>query len=513
MAVESTTQERNGRNWKIEAVRRKLDASEREIEVAEKHLAGLRKQQCGLKEELNANTAAILSLPIEILVEIFLLLIRQTQDATVLRSQIPVPFIIGGVCKAWRNTAWATPRIWETIAITFSSARIKSQNQLLQEWIYRSASCPLYVYLKSESLDVDTEYESEYEDEDLRYYYPPEETFAILFACSDRWRILDARISNNFIQEVASGNIRLPALYELCLSVRNCGMYNVAELNWDLSSSHTLKRVDLTMQNHHLLTIDWHNLSHLKVCIEPVEWLRILQSCPSLESCSLVYAKYLDESLQPNSTQTFISLSNLLTLSITATPSTAGTILGFITAPKLESFTLDLLKAMGETWSGETVHFLRRSSCPLTGLDLLNIRTSEYVLISLLATLKTITRFNLTMTAYPPSSISHAFINALNPSVEKGFMPNLKELSLEGTFTPDADQTTLLDMIKARLAPPQPEDDSPATVKIQKLHITYFNQGWTQKMNPNSLQSFYHEVNKLSDAGASLRIFWKDVGY
>jgi len=95
----------------IEKVKKEIEQLEYELqeavqifEKAKSHMLRLKKKL----EERKASIAPIRAIPVEILIEIFLLASKDDDLA---------PVILSGVCRWWRNTILATPRAWSFIRI------------------------------------------------------------------------------------------------------------------------------------------------------------------------------------------------------------------------------------------------------------------------------------------------------------------------------------------------------------------------------------------------------------
>ncbi|PPQ68104.1 hypothetical protein CVT25_014267 [Psilocybe cyanescens] len=101
----------------------------------------------------NGPSPIMASLPLDIVSEIFLTACADPNQELYDTSRLPVQFLIGEICKAWREFAWSTPRLWRNVRITLSEERFDVQKCLLEEWIKRSSDCPL-------DLQIDISYSS-----------------------------------------------------------------------------------------------------------------------------------------------------------------------------------------------------------------------------------------------------------------------------------------------------------------------------------------------------------------
>jgi len=104
-------------------------------------MVDLKHRRFALNEKLNRTSSIISMLPLDVISEIFFLVyeVQDKRNFGILRA----PFILGRICKAWRQIVWSTPRIWSTIMIRFASKKYAAQEQLLKEWFYRVGNCQL----------------------------------------------------------------------------------------------------------------------------------------------------------------------------------------------------------------------------------------------------------------------------------------------------------------------------------------------------------------------------------
>ncbi|KAF9551072.1 hypothetical protein CPC08DRAFT_320498 [Agrocybe pediades] len=498
-----------GRNASREskaALQKKLDAAAQKLLQAKQNVAKLQVEYCRVREELNALESAIMSLPAEILLEIFLLLCegRRMDDVKLLCSERPPQLVIGAVCRAWRHIAWGASRIWRTIAITFLSTRTRSQTQLLQEWVKRSGTSLLDIYLDTECLDEDGE-EDEY---DARFYQPSRETFEIIGAVSHRWRKLHTPRFIPFDDYLQSGSVSAPSLQELYLSNPDAEYYydNMETIDWDLRESLNLKNLNINMLSIRGLNINWGTITHLEIRMNPLDYLHYLEDCTALESLILSMGDpTYDEVPLSNESDVFVTLSRLTRLSIHEQPMTVESILSYLIAPNLKSLSLSPYRELVAPmeWTLSVSQFIHRSSYSLTQIDVINVPV--FCIRELALYLKTVTRFSVLDPTFTDQKISDAMLLLFDLSERRDFFPELEELTLKGTFTCNIE--ILLRMMKSRVSPPLPNDDQPPVKRIQKIDIVYNNAEFTQHVEPNALQRFYDELRSLSKCtGPSIKI-------
>ena len=99
----------------------------------------------GLYELLNASSLVSL-IPLEILTKIFLFATESEFS-----KKLPMPLVIGRVCRAWRKAAWDTPPVWKDLRINFRPSlcgATSSQQVMIKEWVQRSGNQPLNLVLR-----------------------------------------------------------------------------------------------------------------------------------------------------------------------------------------------------------------------------------------------------------------------------------------------------------------------------------------------------------------------------
>jgi len=57
------------------------------------------------------------------------------------------PFFLGKICWGCRDFVWSSPVLWMNIHLWLMKKGYKAQTNLLQDWLFRTAGCPLTFYL------------------------------------------------------------------------------------------------------------------------------------------------------------------------------------------------------------------------------------------------------------------------------------------------------------------------------------------------------------------------------
>ncbi|KAJ7280634.1 hypothetical protein C8J57DRAFT_1057419 [Mycena rebaudengoi] len=130
-----------------------LDA---QILAVEQALATARLERQDLQTRLDAYKYPILTLPTEITSEIFVHFLPpypERPPATGLTS----PEFLAQICRAWREIALSTPRLWRAIELSPPTTSPTKALDLLRTWVSRSKNCPLSISLKCSTglLEVD----------------------------------------------------------------------------------------------------------------------------------------------------------------------------------------------------------------------------------------------------------------------------------------------------------------------------------------------------------------------
>ncbi|EJD35722.1 hypothetical protein AURDEDRAFT_117324, partial [Auricularia subglabra TFB-10046 SS5] len=134
-----------GMDQDVLAARNALVAAQARAAAVCKQLASLEETICRSQREL----APVLSLPHDILCEIFRLWAQSEQTDTTLEHP---GFVASKVCRAWRDVSVASPSVWAYFKLDFKPLRGNTQlhtNVLgsVQLQLQRSANAPLHVHL------------------------------------------------------------------------------------------------------------------------------------------------------------------------------------------------------------------------------------------------------------------------------------------------------------------------------------------------------------------------------
>ncbi|KAJ7659343.1 hypothetical protein DFH06DRAFT_1327162 [Mycena polygramma] len=213
----------------------------------------LRAQKDMLQQRLDSYRYPVLTLPHEIVSEIFTHFLPTYYPACL-----------------WRSLSLATPALWRAISLScFDDIPFRRAHHLSQQWLRKSGSCPL-------SIKLDAFHE---EDE------AAELLAAGVVSYHARWEYVELRIrSSSYLVALEGGSASMPLLRDLKLmldphsdspAVRFCEMplLRTAILTYCAASSVILPWAQLTS-----LTLNW---------ITPLQCVPILQQTCNLVHCDL----------------------------------------------------------------------------------------------------------------------------------------------------------------------------------------------------------------------------------
>ena len=458
----------------------------------------------GLYELLNESSLVSL-IPLEILVEIFLFA-TESEFAEGPTSKLPIPIIIGRVCRGWRKAAWGAPPIWKNLRVNLRpSLRWVTglQAAIVKEWVQRSGNQPLNLVL---------------------YYHVPTQSreevsalgiFQPLLDVSHRWRRFQIGGWGPGFYELQAKLQETQHHFTLLTEIAMFADEPKAlqKYGWNFSSAPRL--VDVSIYEP-LRPVDcqlaWNEVVSFIGIVNLEASLFVLKEArETLESCSLDLA-----------TRPWLGPS-------------AGAIGGVNCLPNLETLSIELqLEADSDTWDDRWVDlapFFQQFEAPaltslhltLNGADFGRLLPSfkdlayrskfflydlnlafpdipEEDLVELLAALPTLTHFTLG-SHRDQRLFSDRTISMLDPTSGRPIMeclPNLIRLEFTGSisFSPE----TLITMLQNR--------QTVAGVDyIDNIDIKYYNKNWAQE-DPNAMREFYRQLDAKEGFLTDVDIVW-----
>ncbi|KAJ7679267.1 hypothetical protein DFH06DRAFT_1078732 [Mycena polygramma] len=261
-----------------------LDEEIERIQVLLKQLIGKRDH---LNDFINAHLALISParrLPEDVVAEIFTACLPQERNAVM--SAADSPLLLCHVCRAWRNLALLTPRLWASLHIVASGEASKLQqiNDAVELWLSRSRELPLSIsFVRSLSACVGSDFSV---------------LFATLVRYACRWRRIRFALDNDpsIVPLVMLSSADVPNLETIVLQNYYRDRDEPAWRALSFITTSSLRSVALAGVSDSIHTlISWSRLRHLFLGHDPhssgwqtvAEGLKMLRCCPDLETCTL----------------------------------------------------------------------------------------------------------------------------------------------------------------------------------------------------------------------------------
>ena len=417
-----------------------------QIKQLEKELAKLKAKYDALTTTMNSiHDPFIHKLPPEIGSRIFHLSLPTFDDGKRL-EEILKPWgngssakilRLGAVCRMWRQLAWATPNLWNTLYLFIGSqtrhSLAESLPDLVRDWLERSGSLPLTISFQHHPRSND---HVSYEDEDS-FEAALGLVIEILTLHSRRWRILNLATTADMFRRFSSSilpNQLIGLGLQLIKSYSHQPPYFMIES--EFTPTHLmLGAFPLTSVN-----VRWDKISHLTLrTINDLECVDVLRRALNLE---------------------YYNISIYQLWEVTSTFSTP------VVHAQLRSITLtgdveDFLEAIAlpslEEWSqsiedeylpvAAMVSLFKRSGCHLKVLDLAHFPDDSEALNGLLQAMPSLEHIELTFDWRVTSTstimddvlarIFHPAPDSSNISVEEpthqSFLPCLQYIRCKAT--------------------------------------------------------------------------------
>ncbi|KAJ3486073.1 hypothetical protein NLJ89_g11844 [Agrocybe chaxingu] len=236
---------------------------EAEMERIGNMMDKLAERRTKLRRQINSLSPTA-RLPPEILTEIFRTTCQQSETVT--------PLFFGSICKEWRDIAWSTPLLWNTVSLHVSRKTHGSQVQLLGEWLSRANTSPLYIKLTS-----DDEHES--------IFCSLRAVMDVLVTRAPFWHSLDCLLPPQ-CHDVLKNN-HFPLLTSVSVRPPKGTISAFSEPPNMFLSAPKLLDVDLSGYNFSSMVLPWDQLRRFKTQFLTVaECLKVLRRSPDLKDSS-----------------------------------------------------------------------------------------------------------------------------------------------------------------------------------------------------------------------------------
>ncbi|PPQ67776.1 hypothetical protein CVT25_009081 [Psilocybe cyanescens] len=390
------------------------------------------------------------------------------------------PLWLGQVCRSWRDLAWETSELWQTVVIKVreSPTHIEAQTDLLREWLCRAKGRPLDIYLE--------ENENEWFSDAID---PMDLLLTLLVRHSQQWRTVDFHLLRKrylFIsclgirhvsrmphprQVGGSSNTRndsqmseersIPLNLLQTASLHGVGNNEAlrSDLPLNLARASSLRELtfsSILMRSDMLVCLPTKRITSLKLSlvlrIVPRELLAQLPQLTelTLSKCSVV------RKLEPNAGSRPIIHENLRVLHIEVESEfLLNMIVHQLSFPALKTLYVCVPESFRHT--NFLLAFIKRSACALSSLttesmcstadyDLIEFLSSDilssslkelhildYDTVSLTKNRKKIIRRNKVQGAC--SGLDHTFFENFHPYLFPHFLPHLETLEYRGILS------------------------------------------------------------------------------
>ncbi|KAJ7659262.1 hypothetical protein DFH06DRAFT_1195391 [Mycena polygramma] len=246
----------------LEADRARVAELEVQILELERSLSALRTAQALVQDRLNSYTYAVLTLPSELVSEIFINFLPTYPSPPPLYGSCS-PCLVTQICQRWRQIALATPALWRTISISGHDARELAPIHI---WLRRSKHCPLLIKVKAAHSAPHVS-----------------EALTAFFAHRSRWEQVDFEAFPSHLSTI-EGPLPLPLLRCLHLSLYETPASTIATF----SDAPMLRTAFLNYAAAAKIALPWAQLTSLTLSwVIPEEWVPVLQQTVNLVHCSL----------------------------------------------------------------------------------------------------------------------------------------------------------------------------------------------------------------------------------
>ncbi|KAJ7700329.1 hypothetical protein B0H17DRAFT_251249 [Mycena rosella] len=353
--TESTASERAADRARIEGLEARIEGIVAQILELQHTIGALQQEKDSVQDRLDAYTYPVLTLPNEIVSEIFVHFLPVYPHRPPLTGPHS-PALLGQICRTWRDIALSTPELWRAVRLTLNKKRrFEQQLRLLENYLERSGSCRLSIELRFTSSDADSD------------------TWELLFLQTIarrcvRWEHLKLQMSTNSLSSI-EGPLPLLRSFQV-------GVYSHDHNNSSTSAflmAPLLSRVQMQPYNYsHFSILPWSQLTALAMdWIARHKFMDVLSCAVNLVFCQASFYDF-SNGQQTRKDVTLPYLEVLVLSNCRSEPPQMGC-LDMLTLPALRKLQVeeDLL---GEDPTATLVSLVSRSQCNLQELRIIDSR-------------------------------------------------------------------------------------------------------------------------------------------
>lgn len=287
----------------------------------------------------------------------------QSEDFCDSTPQWSTPWLLGSVCRYWKDITWSSPRLWTVIRIKLEWRKLyfRSWEEIMRGWFDRSGQLPLYIYVTAASYDRDPRKSP--------LYLSP--LIDIINKYSMRWYELHLCVEASLFSFF---DVDCPMLHTLKLTLFNDSQDNQITLQGASPIQLCLTRTRLKS-----VQIVWNNITRAEFDHPQVgECLHFLKHAGQLAHLKLwdICEVTEDDFPIPSSPilhRNLVTMKTVLNVSLNSVTAAWNILLNSITLPKLQRLHIH----QKDLPTDLLLHFVERSSCSLKDLHLEGLRNNE----------------------------------------------------------------------------------------------------------------------------------------
>jgi len=369
-------------------------------------------------------------IPSEILTEIFQIACRPIDNG---HKQAVTPLFIGRICRLWRDSAWSTPSLWNTILLHVSRKRHGAQVQLLEDWLLKARSAPLSIKLIAED-----------EHESIVCAFTA--IIRVLVIRSDYWHIFNSPIPPQCHHLFKNVNFPMLTSVSVHPSKSTISTFNTPP---DIFlTAPKLLDVDLSGYNFAAIVLPWEQIRSFRIQLLTVtECLKVLRQSPNLGECHLEHV-YSPDSFTSRTIMLHTQLKHLDVILIKAA---SMSLFDSITLPSLSHLRIHY-NGPEKLLLSPIKSLVLRSACNLECLTVQKYQFEDADLISCLEAILSLTYLRLEMLGFANADmgLTRHFVTSLDPpsNSSRYLLPNLKCFEYKGRVLCDC--RTIVDVLARR---------------------------------------------------------------
>ncbi|PPQ93431.1 hypothetical protein CVT25_004505 [Psilocybe cyanescens] len=436
------------------------------------------------------------------------------------KSEMMAPLYLGAVCKAWRELAWATPRLWTSVYayvegqdnFTGLSTINESKLDIFLQWISRTGQLPLSVQLRGTAPYHDSDDEPEYDEDEMEEMLENNlgPFIDVLNNYSGRLQNLALFCPVSLLQLFTGNSRGTPLLRCLFLKPWSFDYDPLDEALFSIAARQPQPQV-ISIDNLRLISvdIDWSNLTDLLAKSFSVqECLEVLKHAPRLKHCDfrVVDLDPTDHTLHPPVQHTTIE-----SLSVGAVDDNyIVLIFDKLTLPALRSLAITLESQWTKIPCDDLASFLERSSCILKSFHIDNGRYDTAKLILLLQSLPSVEELVLHSLLNEDQDHRRVLSRLVHTSFILGdddigsqqqqLLPNMRSFSY---FIP-RDHEIPWDLI--------PDIFGPLPGQSRPLSVFRILTDWHRTRMGSMDEAVIKRLMDIQAAGVTLLLPWEDIG-